>query len=444
MALGSQIYQDAEQDVLGALIAYPAESAAEIFDAVQPEDFINADMRHIFEAARALYEENLPLDRLSVAARAGEAYRDCIRELELLTVTSTMYPTAVRTLRECSCREKTITLAQELLNDAQLGADPEALRGKAEQLLDVLDVDQRKRAFSMSDLLTAFYGRLGVKRTYLDWGYDHLNRRLCTGARDYVILAARPSVGKTAFALNLAMHFAKKRRVDFFSLETDEENITDRFMAAESDVSFAHIKQGETTEPEMLALLRQKDKLKDRQFQMINAAGFTVDQIRRRARRDRAQVVIIDYIGLIRGCNPRQSEYDRITETSMALQRMAKDNKITVIALSQLSRGGEDAEPELSDLRSSGQLEQDADAVLFLYRPLPSDLNTEEERRDWDCLRVLKIGKNKDGVLGKVRFWFNGDRMRFLQTWDHFYDTATTDMPPDPPPEQMRIGGKAV
>lgn len=81
--------------------------------------------------------------------------------------------------------------------------------------------------------------------------------------------------------------------------------------------------------------------------------------------------------------------------------------------------------------------------MLFLYRPLPSDLNTKEERRDWDCLRVLKIGKNKDGLLGKIRFWFNGERMRFLQTWEHFYGASEQEMPPEPPPEQLTIGGKA-
>ncbi len=433
----TQIYRDAEVGLLGSLLVDAPGCAAEIMLALTDEDFQSPDCRTVFNAARALWEEDSPVDPITVAARAGEAYRRFVREIEEVTPTAAHWRGYLDALRRQSMLLRVQRLASEIAGGAAVEADPGQLQEQAEQLLDALsDTGGQRRDYTMTELLTRFFTRQGEPREYLDWGFPQLNRHLFCGMGAYVLLAARPSVGKTALALQLGLHFAKLgKKVDFFSYETDEEKAADRIMSAQSLVSFAAINQGGIAdEASMKNLISAKKRLMNRPFRLIEASGMTVENVRAQALRHGAEVVIIDYLQLIAHKNGRLSEYERVTEISRSLQTLCKRYRLTVIALSQLSRIEDNAEPSLTHLRSSGQLEQDADAAMLLYRPPFNPLESPQEQRDAKNRRFLKIAKNKNGKTGKIKLWFNGDIQTFSEQWRGYYEA------PEQPAGDVELG----
>ena len=439
-----RIYQEAEWNVLGALIVDADYCAAEILLEVSPADFIHTECREIFKAAAALYAGDIPISRLSLAAKLPGEYADMLTQLEQITPTATLFRASVAALKREARRNRAFTAAQEIADKLRYGEDPDRLQEEAEQLLGTLGNTSLARESSLDDMLLEFYSDAGTEKNYFDWGFDSFNRMLMCEGGEYVILAARPSVGKTALALQLATHFSKRHRVAFYSLETSRKKVTQRIMAAQAMVDFGKIRRGKLDERDMRALLKVKDKLLHLPYMFVDAAGWTAGQICSHAVRKGIKIAFIDYLQLVSHSNVKinETEYSRVTEVSRSLQGLSQKS-VTVIALSQFSRIGDPNDPKLSDLRSSGQIEQDADVIAFLYRPAQSEL-TAGQLNDYEKLRVMEIAKNRDGELGRIPMWFQGKYQHFMQEWDHFYDTATTDMPPDPPPEQMKLGGSAV
>ena len=440
-----KVYQEAEWGVLGALIVDAAHCAAEILLDVSPDEFVDSECRTVFEAAAALYAEDTPICRLSLAAKLPDEYSSFLTQLEQITPTATLFRASVAALKREARRKNAFDIAQEIADKLRYGSDPDEVQASAEQLVSVLGAAKEDCAVSITDMGVRYLSNLGNEKTFFDWGFDKFNRMMLCRGGENIILAARPSVGKTALALQLALHFADKHHVAFYSMETDSEQAMERVAANLSMVDYKKIQRGVLNEEETLAQVRAVKELNKKQLRFINAAGWTINQIRADAVRSRSEIVFIDYLQLVNHSDSRinASEYARVTEVSRAIQSLAKNHKIMTVSLSQFSRNGEDTNPKLTDLRSSGQIEQDADVVAFLYRPNEDQLNARQ-LDDYDLLRYFKIAKNRNGELGKIEMWFQGKYQHFMQGWDHFYDAATTDMPPDPPPEQMRIGGKAV
>ena len=440
-----KVYQEAEWGVLGALIVDAAYCAAEILLDVSPDEFVHSECRAVFEAAAALYAEDTPISRLSLAAKLPDEYSSFLTQLEQITPTATLFRASVAALKREARRKNAFDIAQEIADKLRYGSDPDEVQASAEQLVSVLGAAKEDCAVSITDMGVRYLSNLGNEKTFFDWGFDKINRMMLCRGGENIILAARPSVGKTALALQLALHFADKHHVAFYSMETDSEQAMERVAANLSMVDYKKIQRGVLNEEETLAQVRAVKELNKKQLRFINAAGWTINQIRADAVRSRSEIVFIDYLQLVNHSDSRinASEYARVTEVSRAIQSLAKNHKIMTVSLSQFSRNGEDTNPKLTDLRSSGQIEQDADVVAFLYRPNEDQLNARQ-LDDYDLLRYFKIAKNRNGELGKIEMWFQGKYQHFMQGWDHFYDAATTDMPPDPPPEQMRIGGKAV
>lgn len=439
-----QVYLEAEYGVLGALIVDAAYCAEEILLDVSPDEFVHSECREIFEAAAGLHAEDAPISRLSLAAKLPGEYHSLLAELEQITPTATLFRASVTALKREARRKKAFDLAQDIADNLRVGSDPDEMQAQAEQLLSVLGRTTESRAVGISDMAVKYFSNLGVKKTFFDWGFGKFNRMLQCRGGDNVIIAARPSVGKTALALQLAMHFAKKHRVAFYSMETDEERAMERIIACWSMTDFSKIQRGTLNEDEVMAQMRVSKKLQELDFRFVDAAGWTINQIRADAVRSRREIVFIDYLQLVSHSDARinSNEYQRVTEVSRAVQSLAKNHKMMTISLSQFSRAGDDTNPQLKDLRSSGQIEQDADVVAFLYRPPERELSAEE-LDDYEMLRLFKIAKNRNGELGRIQMWFQGKYQHFMQGWDHFYDAPEQDMPPDPPPEQMKIGGKA-
>ena len=391
MAEMMDLYNEAENSVLGTLIADAEVNASLVFTRVRPEDFVTGISRQIFETCRAMYGRGDVIDPLTVKAACGSEFATWLKELEQIT------PSA----RYCGA-----------------------------YMNNVVADDNDQRSSTMTDLLTDFYGRMGTERQYLDWGFDELNRYVKVNPKHYVVVGARPSAGKTAFALQVALHMAEKHNVTFFSLETDSETVEDRIMAAQAGVDLAHIQSGNLDEAETVTLVEAKRKLADRNFHFYEATGVTVDEIRAVTCRNKSDIIVVDYLQLVRSSDPKHigKEYETITEVTTALQRLAKSG-VCVIALSQLSRGGEG----MAALRGSGQIEQDADVVMLLDYPSEKDVESDEEVADLEAgrLRVIEIVKNKGGRRGSIPFWFCGSQQRFLAQWQGFYQSKLRMMEDD-------------
>ncbi|MBQ8145052.1 MAG: AAA family ATPase [Butyricicoccus sp.] len=436
-----QRYLDAEYGVLGSLLLDANLCAAEIFDAVAPDDFVHSECRSVFEAARQLYQNGKPVDVLTVSQMLGDEHRTMMREIVEITPTAHNYRGYVAALHRCAQQHRTRTLAEQIAFDAARGADPTDLRAAAEQMVEGLSESRSRDSADMTTLLVRAIGRIGQKREYYDFGFSKLSRNLLFGPGKYVILAARPSVGKTAFALQIALELSKKHRVVFFSCETDPDEIADRLLAAETWVDYGRLQMGTSTKQEVAAIVQAQQRLASRQLAVVDAAGMTVGDMTARALRMRAEIVIVDYVQIVAHNDPKATEFTRVTEVSRALQLFAKRHHVAVIALSQLSRIGDNEEPELHHLRSSGQLEQDADAVLFLYRPAWEMTASQEENENAENRRKVKLAKNRNGKVGSFKLWFFGSQQRFLEQWEGFYEAKIEPMPePMPKPaEQLRL-----
>ena len=244
MAEMMDLYNEAENSVLGTLIADAEVNASLVFTRVRPEDFVTGISRQIFETCRAMYGRGDVIDPLTVKAACGSEFATWLKELEQITPSARYCGAYVDKLLELSRRYRLQKLFREALDGNFAGLPMEELIGKIECMNNVVADDNDQRSSTMTDLLTDFYGRMGTERQYLDWGFDELNRYVKVNPKHYVVVGARPSAGKTAFALQVALHMAEKHNVTFFSLETDSETVEDRIMAAQAGVDLAHIQSG--------------------------------------------------------------------------------------------------------------------------------------------------------------------------------------------------------
>lgn len=263
------------------------------------------------------------------------------------------------------------------------------------------------RITTMDQGLADFVTRHQTKVEYLPWGFDELNRRMYVGPGKFVILGGYPSDGKTAMALYMAWTMAQTKRVGFYSLETDDGTLMDRLVAHVGKINLPRIKRNELTDDDYSAVASVTTRMVDRKLEIVLAAGMTVSDIFASAASRRYDVIFVDYIQLIRG-DRRHGRTEEITGVSIDLHTMAQSSGLTVVGLSQLSRAEKGAKtkraPRMSDLRESGQLEQDADVVMLLYREAPDDPNSR---------RVLTVEKNKEGEVGKLYLNFDGETQTF-------------------------------
>lgn len=422
MAEMMDLYNEAENCVLGTLIADAEINAPLVFTRVKPEDFVTGISRQIFETCRAMYGRGDVIDPLTVKAACGAEFAEWLKELQQIAPSSRYCGAYVDKLLEFSRRYRLQKLFREAMDSNLSGQPMEDLIGKIECMTGVVADNSDQRGSTMTDLLADFYTRMGQERQYLDWGFDELNKFVKVNPKHYVVIGARPSAGKTALALQVSLHMAHSHNVTFFSLETDSETVEDRIMAAQAGINMAHIQSGKLSESEAVTLVEAKRKLADCNFHFYDAAGISAEEIRAVTCRNKSDVIVVDYLQLVRSSDPKHigKEYETITEVTTALQRLAKSG-VCVIALSQLSRGGEG----MSALCGSGQIEQDADVVMLLDYPSKQDIQSEEEEADLEAgfLRVIEIVKNKGGRRGSIPFWFCGAQQRFLAQWKGFYQS---------------------
>jgi replicative DNA helicase len=431
-------HREAEQSVLGIIFLDPKEIVS-VIDQLNQEDFFEQGHQMIYAAMKDLFQENLKIDYASVAARLEQTQnleraggKKYLFELAEIVPSIDHLMTYIDLVKDGSLKRQVIKLASDIVEDG-FKKDEMAFDyiTRAEEDIFALAQKRKTRAFAeIADVILEVKEKTEKNRnkkggiTGLSTGFAEFDK-LSAGLQneELIILAARPSMGKSAFAMNLAINIAKKNKegkagVAIFSLEMSNEQLAARMLSAESNVENNKIKSGHLTAPEWQHMEGGIQTLSLLSIFFDDSAAVTVADIRAKCRKlkqeDKLEFVVIDYLQLIKGDSRSGNRQEEVAKISRSLKEMARELKVPVLALSQLSRDvekREDKRPVLADLRESGSIEQDADIVLFLYRQ--DYYNRDAENKTGDV--ELIVAKNRQGAAGiMLPFRFDTEFSRFL------------------------------
>ena len=377
------------------------------------EAFGNPACRKAYEAICALADQGKPIDPVTVGRLSGLDNRFLLECMEL-SPTCVYAGDHAKTVAEGYARRRLRDLGCQLTEQAlSTDQDPTELRNQAQSTLETLDTGADTVPTAAESLYAFLTYRAQVnsgQRQIIHTGFPGLDAILGGFAPGGLyIQAARPGVGKSSFAIALGDMLAKDRTVLYASLEMSLEELNARRLAAFAPLncSYSRLLFSKTTQEEELQLLNTCGELEPRALRLWNPNGLTVPELEQQARHLKAQVVILDYLGLVQTRSTKQTEYERVTQISGDLKRMARRLNCVVLALCQLNRESAspvcDSLPKLSQLRSSGALEQDADGVLLLHRNAPSDLQDSSQPQPF----YINVAKNRHGRTGTVELnWY--------------------------------------
>ena len=418
---------EAEQAVLGAMLLKP-DAVTTAAEELSADDFYRETHRLIFEAMMELKERTEPVDLVTLTEQLKKADKLAkIGGIPALSLIANSVPTAAnvhyhaRIVHEKAQLRSLIAAATEIAGAAYESADEvEDIMDSAEKrILQVASGKRSKDFVPLQDILLDTLEQIDLRYnnkgsiTGLPTGFtelDHLTAGLQKS--DLILVAARPSMGKTAFTLNIAAHVVlrAKEPVAFFSLEMSKEQLVQRLLCSEGRIDSQRLRVGELEEKEWGDLVDTANRLSAAPLYIDDTPGITVMELRSKARRLKAEhglsLIIIDYLQLMQGRGNKSGDnrQQEISEISRSLKALARELNVPVIALSQLSRSVESRQikrPMLSDLRESGSLEQDADIVMFLYREDYYDPETENKN-----ITEVIIAKHRNGPVDTVDLTF--------------------------------------
>lgn len=399
---------DAEQAVVGSLLLDESLAPA-ILAAVDLADISGPTNRRILQAARALLREAAPVDPITLRDKLGPESTEYMVQLMEITPTAANWREYAALMHEQATLSRIRDIAQELSDAVTL----EDCRSRIAALGDMLATGKGVDAWSMADAYRWFMESQASEKKpeYISYGIREIDEGTYTELGDVVVIGGEPSAGKTALGLMLAFHMAKKYRVGFFSLETGKRKLTTRLVAAAIGINFNDIKRGTMDEAAWLQVAQGGEDFTARGLTLIQAAGMTPTQIQAESRARGFQIIFVDYIQLVEPeGDPRANTAQAIAGVSRAMHTFAQSTGTLVVELAQLSRpekSGGWRPPDMHSLKETGQLEQDADAILLLYRPKPGG------ELDLNKTRILKIAKQKEGRLGTWPLAFDGAHQRF-------------------------------
>jgi len=439
---------DAEASLLGAILI-DTDALFKISDAINEEDFFDERHKQIYVAIRQLYDKRSAIDVLTISDQLqSNGYLDSVGGAQYLTELTNYVPTAAHVenyaeiVAQKAVRRRLIGTSQEIgdLSYDETKTIKELVEEAEAKLFEVSNHQIKQTVVSIETVLADSFERLddlhkdkgklrGVPTGYQDM--DDMLAGLQKG--DLFILAARPAMGKTAFVLNLARNVAQIGQVPvlIFSLEMGKEQLVDRLLAMESGVDSWALRTGNLTDSDFEKIGQAMGNLSEAKLLFDDSPSITVNDLRTKARREAHKeplgLIIIDYLQLMSGGSrfaKSDNRVQEITDISRGLKQVARELKVPVIALSQLSRSVESRSPQipqLSDLRESGSIEQDADIVAFLYRE--DYYNPESDRKN--VLDVL-IKKHRSGPVGGVSLYFDRERQK-ISSLDTKHDAIGFD-----------------
>jgi replicative DNA helicase len=464
---------DLEEAVLGALMLEKNALNA-VVEFLKPEHFYKDSHKEIYTAIVDLFKATEPVDMRTVVNQLrksgkieliGGAYY--IAELTAKVSSAANIEYHARVIIEMAIKRELIQIASQIHHDAyEDTTDVFELLDKTEQsVFEISDSNLRKNYDNMRNLMARAIQELQLLKDHKDGltgvpsGFTALDR-ITSGWQksDLVIIAARPGMGKTAFVVsamrNAAVDF--KMAVAIFSLEMASVQLVNRMISAEAELEGEKIKKGNLADHEWAQLVHKTSKLSSAPIFIDDTPALSVLELRAKCRRLKAehnvQLIIIDYLQLMRGEQGGNREQE-IASISRALKGIAKELSVPVLALSQLSRGvetrGGDKRPQLSDLRESGSIEQDADIVMFLYRPEYYKITVDEDGMPTQGMGEVIIAKHRNGSTGTAKLKFIGKFTKFADfdapasydnpfsgmiTRESRLNTFNGDAPPPPPP----------
>lgn len=418
---------EAEACVLGSILI-DKDAIVTVAEFLRSEHFYKEANKLIYQAILKLYEDREPIDIVTLKERLkkdknltrvnGSAY---------LTSLVNSVPTAAhveqygRLVKDDFTKRELISAASKITESAfDEGEEATASLDKAEELIFALSQKHLRQVFQpIKDALAESFDRLDElhKRAGglrgVPTGFKDIDDTLAgLQASNLIILAARPGIGKTALALNIAQHISvnEKLPVGFFSLEMSSEELVDRALVAQADIDAWRMKTGRLDEEDFTKLSEAMGILAEAPLYIDDTPALSVLEMRTKARRLTAehglQLIIVDYLQLMRSLRHRESRVTEVSEISQGLKNLARELKVPVLAVSQLSRAVEQRgspRPQLADLRESGAIEQDADVVMFIWREDDEDIESIE----------LEVAKHRNGPLRRMKMRFRGDRIRF-------------------------------
>ena len=437
---------EAESSVLSAMMI-SAEALQECLIGLTPDDFFHPSNRIVFMAMREMFDKNLPIDAISLADQLRtQGDLDRIGGRSFLLGLGNNSLALVGWRRHIEMLHRDTTLRKMIQASAQISAlafdapvDTKEVVDRAEKLLlDVTNRDVRQSEQTLEEIMGELYEELeeqsmsGEKTLGVQTGFPKIDECLL-GLRpgQMIVLGARPGVGKTSFALNLATNAAYHgASVAFFSLEMSKAEIAQRLLAAEARIGLQEIRSARIRDDQWPQILEAVNQLSQLDIVIDDTPGTTVTEVRAKARRmlrgKKLGVVILDYLQLVsppQGGHRADSRATEVGEMSRGIKIMAKDLEVPVIALSQLNRTVENRtgkRPQLSDLRESGSIEQDADIVCFLDRSMNEDEAAREDRPAVGETTFI-IAKNRSGSLADVPLTFLASSTKFVEI-DNRYD----------------------
>ena len=428
---------EAEQSVLGAVLI-DRDAIVEVAEFLRPEDFYRQANGTVYAAMLELYERREPVDIVTVAEvleRIGQL--DAVGGRAYLSSLSNETPTAVHAVQYARIVERKAVLRNLIGAAGKIAGigyeDPAEIQEAIDRAEgELFAVSQRRvevgfsrlrellhSAYDRLDYLHAHRGEISGVRT----GFTDLDA-LTTGLQksDLVIVAARPSVGKTSFALNIAEHAAVRERktVGVFSLEMSKEQLVLRMLSSVANIDSQRLRSGFLEELDFARIAPAMNALSEAPMFIDDTPNISTMELRTKARRLQAEagldLVIVDYLQLMQATTTSRdaNRVQEVSEISRGLKALARELSVPVIALSQLSRQPEmreSKEPRLSDLRESGAIEQDADLVVFLWRE--KERAGEEQEADGEVVN-LKLAKHRNGPTGEIQLWFRKRQTRFV------------------------------
>lgn len=422
--------EEAEQSVLGAILI-SKDSIGLVSEVISPKDFYDPTHAKIYEAMLALYEDGKPIDILTLGKKLKKQNNNVdpsyLTDLLNIVPTSANIEHYAEIIADDSTKRSLIGLGSSIVEMGFMeDKEAEELLDKTEASVFAITQGHSVKGFiPIKDSLAESFDRIdelhksgaglrGVKTGFAD--VDNILSGM--QASNLLILAARPGQGKTAFIVNISQHIAvvEKKPVGIFSLEMSQEELVDRLLVGQADVDAWRLKTGKLSENDFAKLSEAMGILADAPIYIDDTPGISVSQIRTKARRlqmeHKVSIIIVDYLQLVDPGKHYDSRVQEVSVVSQALKNLARELKVPVLAVSQLSRAVEhrgERKPQLADLRESGAIEQDADVVMFIYQEDDSDDLLDNNQR----LVKVSIAKHRNGPTGEIDLMFRGDRIKF-------------------------------
>jgi replicative DNA helicase len=421
---------EAETSVLGAILI-DKDSIGLVSEILSPKDFYNDIHGIIYDAMLSLYEERKPIDVITLTQRLKKTRNGEKVDSAYISELVNSVPTAANIehyadlVREASTKRSLISVGTEIAEKAfKEDSEVPELLDKAESSIFAISQGHNIRGFTaIKEGLAESFDRIdelhkkGLGFRGVQTGFVDLDNILSgMQASNLIVLAARPGTGKTAMIINMAQNMAIEQKipVGIFSLEMSQEELVDRLLVGQADVDAWRLKTGRLTESDFTKLSQAMGELADAPIFIDDTPGITISEMRTKARRLQLEqgikFLVVDYLQLADPGRRYDSRVQEVSIVSQGLKNLARELKIPVLAVSQLSRAVEhrgERKPQLADLRESGAIEQDADVVMFLYR-LDAEVTSNV------IPTKLAIAKHRNGPMGEVDLLFRGDRIKFF------------------------------